>query len=159
MPDTTAAGKAGRMDMPQAHHTAGRGCQVDESPAALGGVGTAMSPDHRLDSQPACAAWAGHAHRPTHRRPIVTRTTPPTAKQLTYLRALADRTGTTFVIPATRAQASAEIRRLTTIASTGFTFAELHAEHAARKAFDDHPLVKPWETTGYGSTATWSQRA
>ena len=89
----------------------------------------------------------------------MTNTTPPTAKQLTYLRTLANRTGTTFTTPTTRAQASAEIRRLKTIASTGFTFAELQAEQAERQTHGDHALVMPWEIRGHGSTATWSQRA
>lgn len=38
----------------------------------------------------------------------------PSAKQLAYLRALADRTGQTFTYPRTARQASAEIRRLQT---------------------------------------------
>ena len=36
----------------------------------------------------------------------------PTSKQLAYLRSLAQRTGETFTYPHTKAQASAEIRRL-----------------------------------------------
>ena len=90
----------------------------------------------------------------------------PTSKQLAYLRSLARRTGTTFTPPTTRAQASREIQRLKKIASTGFTFAELEAEQAARYSNDDLPLpssltsaVHDWEITGYGSTATWSQRS
>ena len=90
----------------------------------------------------------------------------PTAKQLTYLRTLAKRTGTSFATPISRADASAEIRRLKRIASTGFTFAELKAEQAACRDHDDAPLpaelataVQDWEVAGYGSTATWSQRA
>lgn len=101
----------------------------------------------------------------------MTNTTPPdakrpTAKQLTYLRTLANRTGSTFATPISRADASAEIRRLKRIADTGFTFSELKAEAAARRDHDDTRLsaelataVQDWETIGYGSTATWSQRA
>ena len=37
---------------------------------------------------------------------------PPTAKQLAYLRALAERAGQTFATPRTSQDASAEIRRL-----------------------------------------------
>jgi hypothetical protein len=108
---------------------------------------------------------------PTHRSTIVTNTTSPdakrpTAKQLTYLRTIAKRTGTSFATPISRADASAEIRRLKRIADTGFTFAELKAEQAARRDDDDLPLlaelataVQEWETIGWGSTATWSQRA
>jgi hypothetical protein len=91
---------------------------------------------------------------------------PPTARQLTYLRQLANRTGTTFATPISRADASAEIRRLKRIACTGFTFAELKAEQVARRDHDDERLpaelataVQDWETIGWGSTATWSQRA
>jgi hypothetical protein len=90
----------------------------------------------------------------------------PTAKQLTYLRTLADRTGTSFATPISRVDASAEIRRLKRIVDTGFTFAELKAEPAACRDHDDAPLpaglatgVQDWETVGWGSTATWSQRA
>jgi len=38
--------------------------------------------------------------------------TPPTRKQLAFLRALAQRTGTTFTYPRTRAQASRQIAAL-----------------------------------------------
>lgn len=89
-----------------------------------------------------------------------TATRPPTAKQLNYLRKLAHRAGQTFVTPRTRQHASAEIRRLKAVRQTGFTFAELEAEDAARQAHDDIACrVKPWETGGYGSSATWSQRS
>ena len=37
---------------------------------------------------------------------------PPTRKQLAYLRALANRTGTTFTLPRTRRQASRQIAQL-----------------------------------------------
>ena len=108
---------------------------------------------------------------PTHRSTTVTSTTQPkvrqpTAKQLTYLRTLANRTGTTVATPITREDASAEIRRLKRIADTGFTFAEIKAERATRHDHNDLPLpaelataVQDFEVAGYGSTATWSQRA
>lgn len=86
----------------------------------------------------------------------------PTAKQLSYLRSLARQTGTTFTYPATVQQASAEIKRLKQVAGTGFSFAELEAEQSARHAYGDVPLTcdyQPWETQGYGSTATWSERS
>jgi hypothetical protein len=70
------------------------------------------------------------------------------------------RAGQTFTTPRTREQASAEIHRLKAITDTGFTFAELHAEQAAREANDDLSCtVKPHEVSGFGSTATWSQRS
>ena len=89
--------------------------------------------------------------------------TAPTGKQLNYLRQLARRTGTTFTPPRTRGDASAEIRRLKAIRSTGFTFAELRAEQAARHANDDNPIDATRfgldEVQGYGADCTWSQRA
>jgi hypothetical protein len=84
---------------------------------------------------------------------------PPTHKQLRYLRTLAGRAGQTFVTPLTRADASVEIRRLKAVRATGFTFAELQAEQAAREAHGDVATIQPWEIAGHGSTATWSQRS
>jgi hypothetical protein len=102
----------------------------------------------------------------THPSATVTDTAPPTAKQLTYLRTLANRTGTSFTAPTSRVHASTEIRRLKTVADTGFTFAELDSEAGAHRDRDDAPIsaelataVQEWETVGWGSTATWSQRA
>jgi hypothetical protein len=86
-------------------------------------------------------------------------TLPPTRKQLAYLRKLAPRAGQTFTTPRTRFQASAEIHRLQAIRSTGFTFAELEAERAVRELNDDFCSVKPFEVSGFGSSATWSQRS
>jgi hypothetical protein len=88
---------------------------------------------------------------------------PPTPRQHAYLKALARRTGTTFVTPRSRAQASREITRLKAIADTGFTFAELQAEEEARELHGDPPLsygpaIRDDEIDGYGSTATWSHR-
>ncbi len=85
---------------------------------------------------------------------------PPTARQLAYLRQLAQRAGQTFIRPRTREQASQEIDRLLAVTDTGFTFAELQAEQAAREANDDLSIaIQPFETQGWGSTATWSQRS
>lgn len=88
---------------------------------------------------------------------------PPTPRQHAYLKALAQRTGTTFITPRSRAQASREITRLKAITDTGFTFAELQAEEQARELHGDPPLqyatvVHADEISGYGSTCTWSQR-
>jgi hypothetical protein len=84
-------------------------------------------------------------------------TAAPTVKQLAYLRRLACRPGQSFATPQTRAQASTEIRRLQQIRTTGFTFAELQAEQAARDAHQDAPLVRAHEITGYGANCTWSR--
>jgi hypothetical protein len=87
-------------------------------------------------------------------------TLPATRKQLAYLRNLAQRAGQTFTTPRTRSQASVEIRRLQATRNTGFTFAELEAERAARELNDDLTCsIKPFEVSGFGSSATWSQRS
>jgi hypothetical protein len=85
---------------------------------------------------------------------------PPTARQLRYLRHLANRAGQTFTTPRTREQASWEIEQLLAVTNTGFTFAELAAEQAAREVNDDLSIaVQPFEIQGHGSSATWSQRS
>ena len=94
---------------------------------------------------------------------MATSTNPPTARQLAYLRQLARKTGTSFVTPKTRSQASGEITRLKAIPTTGFTFAELRAEETTRGLYGDPPLtygpgIRDHEIDGYGSTATWSRR-
>jgi hypothetical protein len=84
---------------------------------------------------------------------------PPTARQLAYLRQLANRAGQTFTTPRTREHASQEIERLLAVTNTGFTFAELQGEQAAREANHDLSIsIKPHEIRGYGSNCTWSQR-
>jgi hypothetical protein len=83
---------------------------------------------------------------------------PPTRKQLSYLRSLAQRTGLTFVFSRTRAQASEEIRRLKAVRSSGFTFAELEAENEARAVHGDAALVRPDEVAGYGAACSWRYR-
>jgi hypothetical protein len=86
----------------------------------------------------------------------------PTAKQLAYLRALAQRTGQTFVTPRSRRNASAEIRRLRT------TPTESHVERTIERSEiadaiaagpHDSARVIPSEVTGFGSSATWSGRS
>jgi hypothetical protein len=90
-------------------------------------------------------------------------TTPPSARQLAYLRRPALRTGTTFTPPTTSHQASAEIRRVKAITRTGFTFAELEAEKTAREANSDITLpataFRDDEVEGFGATATWKGRS
>jgi hypothetical protein len=88
---------------------------------------------------------------------------PPTARQLSYLRALANRTGQTFTYPKTSRQASHEIRRLRAARPTSRIESDLErldlaAEQAAREANCDVP-VQRGEVEGYGSTATWSRRS
>ena len=88
----------------------------------------------------------------------------PTAKQLAYLRVLADRTGQTFAYPRTQAQASREIHRLKAVQPSSrqeraIERADLASENAARAANRDVPVDLDAETRGYGSTATWSQQS
>jgi hypothetical protein len=82
---------------------------------------------------------------------------PPTSKQLRYLRALAERTGTTFATPTTRRQASEAIAEL----------ARRPAENGATRRRDQRAIsddlatarpdssVLPDEISGYGSGAHW----
>ncbi len=88
---------------------------------------------------------------------------PPTSRQLSYLRALAQRTGRTFVSPRTSGQASREIRRLSAVkASTDIELylerVDVATEQAAREANCDVP-INIREVQGYGSSATWSRRS
>ena len=85
---------------------------------------------------------------------------PPTSRQLSYLKALAARAGQSFAYPASSVQASREIQRLKQISTTGFTFAELRDEQAARTLHDDvlldhAPTIRADEVSGYGASATW----
>jgi hypothetical protein len=82
----------------------------------------------------------------------------PTARQLTYLKALAQRAGQTFSYPKTMADASAEINRLKQAQPSSRT--ERYVEH---KLIADQiatgPLdaarVRDDEISGRGSSATW----
>ena len=88
---------------------------------------------------------------------------PPSLRQLNYLRALANRTGQTFMYPSTSRDASREIRRLKTVRPTSRVELQLErldvaAEQGAREANCDVPIHRS-EVEGYGSSATWSQRS
>lgn len=77
----------------------------------------------------------------------------PTVRQLTYLRALAARTATTFASPATRRQASREIARLRTLARQPHTPATETYREQERLAYAT--AVDASEVTGFGSSARW----
>jgi hypothetical protein len=88
---------------------------------------------------------------------------PPSARQLNYLKALANRSGQTFTYPRTSGDASREIRRLKAVRPSSRVERELEwhdlaAEQAAREANCDVPIDCS-EIEGYGSTATWSRRS
>src|SRR3954449_3650090 len=82
----------------------------------------------------------------------------PTPKQLGYLRRLAASRVQTFRYPQTRAEASAEIKRLK--ASRSDTRLERAVERAeARRGADtqrDAAAVRDDEIEGYGSSARWA---
>ena len=88
---------------------------------------------------------------------------PPSARQLNYLKALANRTGQTFIYPRTSSDASREIQRLKRVRPSSRIELELErldvaTEQAAREANCD-VRVDLSEIEGYGSTATWSRRS
>ena len=80
-----------------------------------------------------------------------------TAKQLGYLRRLAEQTATTFTPPKTRAQASREIKRLKTLSVSSREERRRERIELQRALLDDVPAssVEASEITGYGSEAHW----
>ena len=87
--------------------------------------------------------------------------TPPSARQLNYLKALANRTGQTFTYPKTSRAASREIQRLKAVRPSSRIERELEqhdlaAEQAAREASCDVPITRR-EVEGYGSNCRWSR--
>jgi hypothetical protein len=83
----------------------------------------------------------------------------PTRKQLSYLRALANRAGQTFAYPRTAAQASREIRRLKAQKPSSRLERRLE-RHEIADAIASGPergaaIREDDTTTGYGSTAAW----
>src|SRR5947209_4830305 len=98
---------------------------------------------------------------PNHERQQMS-SKPPTSKQLAYLRALAERPGHTFDRPRASRDASADIRRLK--ATPGESRLERRIEHneiadAISTGAQDSVRVTRSEVTGFGSSATWSQRS
>ena len=88
----------------------------------------------------------------------------PPPEQMRYLRDLADRLGQTFAYPATRHQASAEIRRLKALASgrernlyDTARRERLQTSRDMAEQFGGDSRHTADDVTGYGSTATWSQ--
>jgi hypothetical protein len=85
----------------------------------------------------------------------------PTAKQLRYLRSLAQRAGQTLTPPATATEASQTIQRLRAVSTTGFSFAELEAQRRGGERDEDiayAPAPRSEEIDGYGSSARWTHR-
>ena len=97
---------------------------------------------------------------PDHHHPESLRPEPPTPKQQRYLRALAQRTGTTFAVPKTKAEASAEIRRLERLGSTSRADRRREALQTSRALAAGATAARVREddttTTGFGATARWA---
>jgi hypothetical protein len=96
--------------------------------------------------------WPGRDQPRLQETPMSHIDAPPTARQLGYLRALANATATTFTYPATRAQASREIDRLRRIDTAPPAREEQQAD---AQAISYASAVAPEELEGYGSSATW----
>jgi hypothetical protein len=86
---------------------------------------------------------------------------PPSARQLNYLKALAERTGQTFQWPSSSAAASREIQRLKMTRPSTELEREIErfGDTQAIEAEQDAVAVHGFEVVGYGSTSTWSQRS
>ena len=97
----------------------------------------------------------------TDHHPPPTPTGPaPTARQQRYLRQLALQRGVTFAVPKTRAQASRAIdalkrRRPEPVADCRREIRAVQ-DDMARTRGDSAKVLEGVETTGYGSSATWT---
>lgn len=91
-------------------------------------------------------------------QPTTPRTPQPTAKQMRYLKALAEERGQSFTYPKTKTQASAEIDRLRGAKKTPSADARRErrqvSEHMATRR--DNARIRDSEVQGYGATATWA---
>ena len=81
----------------------------------------------------------------------------PSAKQLAYLRTLAERCGESFTLPQTKREASEEIKRLkgrrpTSRSDRRRERREVSSDMAARGGA---AAVREDEVSGYGSSARW----
>ena len=79
----------------------------------------------------------------------------PTAKQQRYLRSLAQKTGTSFTPPTTKAEASREIERLKRLGQSPRHERAEDREAVARTERGGETRVRPSEVEGYGSNAHW----
>jgi hypothetical protein len=84
---------------------------------------------------------------------------PASAKQLNYLKALAERTGQTFTWPTSGRHASAEIARLkrTRRSTPAERAIEQLDDRPAREASEDAVVIHGFEVVGYGSNCRWSR--
>ncbi len=83
---------------------------------------------------------------------------PPTAKQLRYLRALANQTGTTFTPPKSSYEASKAIKEMQhRPVSSRHDRDEDRGSVASRDGASAGVDIQDDEITGYGSSARWAQ--
>jgi hypothetical protein len=85
--------------------------------------------------------------------------TPPTRRQLAYLKVLADRAGQTFTYPITREDASLQINRLKRAEPSTRTERRVERNFIADAIATgphDSTRVRDDELAGYGSSATWA---
>jgi hypothetical protein len=83
----------------------------------------------------------------------------PTTNQLRYLRELANSRGQTFRYPTTRAEASAEIRRLLARrpdSRLARAIERREGQRTVRREHFDATAVRPEEIEGYGGHARWA---
>jgi hypothetical protein len=85
------------------------------------------------------------------------KTNPPTAKQLRYLRNLAEARGESFAYPQNAAQASAEIERLKSRRRDTTVERRFERLAVSREIAEigDAAQVRDSEISGYGSSAHW----
>lgn len=79
----------------------------------------------------------------------------PSARQLRYLRALAEQTGTSFTYPATKAQASSEIDRLVKL-KAGAHHLPLDFPQQREENLHYATAVRDDEVSGHGVSARWA---
>jgi hypothetical protein len=96
-----------------------------------------------------------------HHPPTKPAELPPTARQQRYLRQLALQRGVTFAVPKTRAQASRAIdtlkrRRPEPVNDRRREILAVQ-DDMARSRGDNARVLEGIETTGYGSSATWTR--
>jgi len=83
----------------------------------------------------------------------------PTAKQLAYLRALAQRTGETFTYPQTSAETSEEIRRLRQRQPSNRTERAVERHQVIREVQErprDATRIRSDEVRGHGANCSWA---
>ncbi len=86
-----------------------------------------------------------------------TTVTPPTAKQMRFLRSLAMQRGESFAYPCSATEASAEIGRLLRRKRSSYVEREIEREQVSRDMAErgGAAAVRDSEIVGYGSSAHW----